>query len=263
MSRTTLAGRTALVTGASSGIGADLARELAARGANLVLAARRGDALENLAQEIRAREGVQVLVAPADLADPAERLRLAAELEAGAVQVDLLVNNAGFGLFGAFADMEWDRVDGMIQLDITALTHLTHLFVGGMRARGWGRILLLGSTGAFQPTPTYAVYCAAKAYVLSFGVALNQELRGSGVSCTTLCPGVTRTGFHDVAGQAYGPFHRMTVMTSERVAQIGVRALLARRASVVAGTVNAVVAASTRLMPRSLSAATASAAMKM
>ena len=257
-----LAGWTALVTGASSGLGADFARILAAEGATLVLVARRAEALTQLAEEIRSKHGTGVEVLPADLADPAARAALPARLAAAGLAVDILVNNAGFGVFGNFAGSDWSRVAQMLEVDVVALTHLTHLFLPGMRARRRGRVLLVASTAAFQPTPNYAVYAASKAYVLSFGVALNQELRGSGVNVTTLSPGVTRTEFHLVSGQRNNRFVERTAMSSEAVARIGIRALLAGRTGVVAGVGNAALAASTRLAPRSLAAALAARIMR-
>ena len=257
-----LRGKTALITGASSGLGADFARELAGRGADLILVARRREALEKLAMELRAATGVKVQVMPTDLSDGAERERLAAAVQAAGIAVDMLVNNAGFGVYGPFADADWARVDQMLQLDVVALTHLTRLFVHGMKARGYGRILQVASTGAFQPTPTYAAYAAAKSYVLSFGLALDHELRGSGVCCTTISPGVTATEFFQVSGQRQTWYHRSTAMSPAAVARIGVRALLAGRSSVVAGWMNAFMAWTTRFMPRPLAAAVTYQIMK-
>jgi short-subunit dehydrogenase len=253
-------GRTALVTGASGGIGADIARELAQRGAALVLVARRLEELEKVAAHIRASADVVVRVRAVDLGDERARVNLSADL-AGA-NIDILVNNAGFGLFGRFTEASWERTDAMLQLDVVALTHLTRLFIPDMLKRGWGRVLLLGSTGSFQPTPWYAVYAAAKAYVLSMGVALNYELRGTGVTCTTLCPGITATDFLRVSGQRATLFQRATLMTSADVARIGVRGLLAQRGSVVPGPGNAVTAFFTRFMPRGFTAAVAERLMR-
>src|SRR5262249_1953326 len=146
-----LKGRTALVTGASSGMGVDYARELAQRGANLILVARRREALDRVAKEMRDRHRIEVRVAPADLSDAPTQERLYRELEREGRQVDMLINNAGFGLFGKFAESHWERVNEMLQIDIVALSHLTRLFTPGMIARRWGRILLIASTAAFQP----------------------------------------------------------------------------------------------------------------
>jgi short-subunit dehydrogenase len=245
-----LQGHTALVTGASSGIGADLARVLAARGANLVLAARRAEALEAVAASVRSAAQVSVQVRPIDLLD--ERARTA--LHAESADVDILVNNAGLGVFGPFADAPWERTREVLELNLVALTHLTQLFLPGMLAARWGRVMLVASTAAFQPVPNYAVYAASKAHVLSFGMALNQELKGTGVSCTTLNPGVTATEFFGVAGQTLGMFQRRTMMQGADVARVGVDAMVARRASVTAGAANAMGAFGTRLIPRGFAA---------
>jgi len=257
-----LKGRTALVTGASSGMGVDFARELARRGANLVLVARRRDALEAVATEMRNSHGVEVRVRPADLSDAPSRERLYEELEAEGSNVDMLLNNAGFGLFGRFVESDWERVNQMLQVDMVALSHLTRLFAPGMIRRRWGRILLIASTGAFQPSPSYASYSAAKSYVLSLGVALNHELRSTGVSCTVACPGVTATEFFQVSGQRQTLYQRITIMPSTKVANLALKALVAQRPLVVIGRLNAFMAWSTRFMPRTWSAALAYRLMK-
>lgn len=257
-----LKGKTALVTGASSGLGVDFARELAARGADLVLAARREAPMQTLAEELRSHHGVQVRIETVDLADAGARERLAQSLQEQGVAVDILVNNAGFGLYGDFGRMEWPAMNQMLQLDVVALTHLTHLFVGPMRQRGYGRILQVASTASYQPSPTYTAYGAAKAYVLSFGVALNHELAGSGVSCTVVSPGVTATEFLQVSGQRRNWFHNSTMMTSARVAALGVRATLQGRASIVTGWINAISAFSMRLLPIRWAAAMGAFVMK-
>jgi short-subunit dehydrogenase len=252
-----LKGRTALVTGASSGMGVDYARELARRGVNLILVARRADALERVAKELRDYHGIEVRVTPADLADGPLRVRLYRELEAEGRHVDLLVNNAGFGLFGTFVESNWERVNQMLQVDMVALSHLAQLFTPGMIKRRWGRILFIASTTAFQPLPTYASYGAAKSYVLSLGVALNHELRGTGVSCTVACPGVTATEFFQVAGQRQTLYQRITIMSSAEVANIALKALLAQSPLIIIGRLNVFMAWSTRLMPRTWAAALA------
>ena len=255
--RDELRGRTALVTGASSGMGVDYARELARRGVNLILVARRADAMERVAKELRDYHGIEVRVTPADLADGFARERLHCELEAEGRHVDLLVNNAGFGLFNTFLKSNWERVNQMLQVDMVALSHLTRLFAPGMVTRRWGRILLIASTAAFQPLPLYASYGAAKSYVLSLGVALNHELRGTGVSCTVACPGITATDFFQIAGQRPTLYQRMTTMSSAKVANIALKALLAQSPLIVIGRLNAFMAWSTRLMARTFAAASA------
>lgn len=250
-------GRRALVTGASSGIGADLARHLAQRGADLVLTARRTDRLEALASECRLF-GASVEVATADLADHAAREALAERFPS----IDVLANNAGFGAFGPFAETDWTRLEAMLSVNIMALTHLTRLFAAPMAARGWGRILMVASTAAFQPVPLFAAYAATKSYVLSLGESLNVELARKGVKTTVLCPGVTETEFFDAAGQTRSAYVKRSAMSSAEVARIGVDALARGRSSVVAGSANAAMALGTRLAPRQLAARLAYRMMK-
>lgn len=259
--KTSLSGRTALVTGASSGLGVAFARELAGRGCALVLVARSDAPMQQLATELRAA-GVGVHVRPADLADAHAREALAQGLAADGIAIDVLINNAGFGVFGAFADTEWSRLDGMLAVDVVALTHLTRLFLPGMRERGFGRVLQVASTGAFQPTPSYAAYAAAKSYVLEFSYAIDSELRASGVRCTVVSPGVTATQFLAVSGQRATWYQRVTRMDAPAVARIGVNAMLAGRTGVVTGVVNALMAHATRLMPRRVSAYVAGLLMR-
>ena len=252
-----LRGKTALITGASSGLGADFARQLAARGCDLILVARRADRLEELRAEISASHGVSIDCLAMDLVEPDAPRRLYDQLKLAGRQVDVLVNNAGYGLYGELWTVPWDRIHRMLELDMVVLTQMTWLFVADMVARRSGFILLVASTGAFQPTPTYAAYAAAKSYVLNLGEALHCELRQTGVKCTVLCPGVTRTEFYEVAGQSLTPYQRLTMMDSAAVARIGIAAMLRGRSSVVAGRLNAAVAWVTRLMPRQAVAAMA------
>jgi uncharacterized protein len=247
-----LSGRVALVTGASSGLGVDFARELARRGARLVLVARREDRLQAVQEELKRDHGVEVSTVTLDLADADGPQALYDLVRQQHLQVDILVNNAGFGVYGDFVDIPWDREREMLQLDIVALTHLTKLFARDMVKRGSGWMLQVASIGAFQPSPTYATYSAAKSYVLNFSIALNFELRGSGVSSTVISPGVTRTEFLQVSGQEKTWFHRMTMMESADVARTGIAAMLRRRPSVVPGFMNALTAFFTRLTPRNM-----------
>lgn len=261
MAKAVLQGKTALVTGASSGMGADFARELAGQGCNLILVARRVEALQALKQEIEGCHGVTVTVYPMDLAAPEAPDRLYAQVQAAGQQVDVLVNNAGLGLFGEFLQIPWERERMMLELDIVTVVHLTKLFLKDMVARDLGYVLNVGSTGSFQPTPTFASYAAAKSFILSFSEALHYELRHTRVRCIAVCPGVTRTEFFDVAGQALTPFQRATMMDSAAVARIGLAAMLQGRASVVAGWLNAFLAWGTRLTPRQFNAAFANRVM--
>jgi short-subunit dehydrogenase len=249
-----LKNRTALVTGASSGLGVDFARELARLGCNLLLVARREDQLNQVAAGIAKQHGVRARPVPLDLALPDAPQQLYDQLRADGESVDVLVNNAGFAYYGEFASVSWEREKAMLDLDILALTHLTKLFLQDMLARNFGYILLVSSIGAYQPSPTYATYSAAKSFVLNFGEALHFELRRSGVGCTVVSPGVTATEFLKVAGQKPTAYQRMAMMKSADVARIGVRSMLARKASVVPGWLNALSVWSNRLLPRSLSA---------
>jgi short-subunit dehydrogenase len=248
----------ALLTGASSGIGRELARLFAADGWDLVLVARREEALRALAGELRVRHGVRAHVVPTDLADPAGPARLADEVEARGLAVDALVNNAGMGVRGRFAETDWATERDLLMVNVGALTDLTKRFLPGMLSRGRGRILNLASTAAFQPGPLMAVYFASKAYVLHFSLALADELAGSGVTVTTLCPGPTRTGFADVAGaESTRMFRRGRGDDPARVARIGYRATMAGRRMVVVGWWNRLQVFGTRFAPRSLAAAVA------
>ena len=258
-----LKGKTALVTGASSGLGVDFATILAERGCNLVLVARREDRLQKLADELRSRNGVNVHVIAKDLAPLGSAQELYDRIRALNVDVDVLVNNAGFGLHGPFTGIPWGREEEMLLLDVVALVHLTKLFVRDMVARNFGFVLQVSSIGAYQPSPTYASYSAAKAFVLSFGEALSYELRGTNVKVSVLSPGVTETEFLQVAGQQKSLYQRMSMMPSRPVAEIGIDAMLRGKPSKVAGVMNALTAWSLRFMPRRMQAAMASAAMQL
>ena len=190
---------TALVTGASSGIGAEVARQLASRGHSLVLVARREERLRSLATELSSENDVQAEVIAADLGDEAERDRLESELSGRGRGVEVLVNNAGFGHQADFARSPRERMVEMVRLNVEAVVDLTSRFVAPMAARGRGSVINIASLGAFQPLPGSAVYGASKAFVLSFSEAIRTELRGSGVSVTAVCPGPVRTEFMAVA----------------------------------------------------------------
>jgi uncharacterized protein len=260
--RDTLRGRTALVTGASSGLGVDFARELAARGANLVLVARREDLLRQHAEAITARHGVAVAVIALDLATHDAPQALYDRLKAEGKPVDVLVNNAGYGLYGPFHELAWERERAMLELDIITLVHLSKLFVRDMVARDFGYMLHVASIGAYQPSPLYASYGAAKAFVLNFGEALSYELRRTNVRSTVISPGITATEFLKVSGQSATLYQRMMMMKSADVARIGIEAMLKGRPSVVPGLINAFGAFLPRLMPRRAQAALAEATMR-
>lgn len=249
-----LRGKWALVTGASSGLGVDFARNLAGRGSNLILVARREERLRGVQQEIAAQHEVQIDVIPMDLEPPDAPQRLYDQLKGAGRSVDVLINNAGFGLYGDFVTIPWEREHAMLELDIIRLTHLTKLFVKDMVERKSGYVLLVASIGAYQPSPAYAAYSAAKSYVLYFGEALHYELRNSGVNVTVVSPGVTRTEFLEVAGQKPSLYQRTMMMESGEVTRIAVDALLEGKASVVPGFKNALAAQMARLLPRQLAA---------
>ncbi|HEY0601788.1 MAG TPA: SDR family oxidoreductase [Herpetosiphonaceae bacterium] len=254
---TNLRGRTALVTGASSGLGVDFARHLAARGCNLILVARRENQLRAVQEEIRRRYGVDVQIIPMDLATDDAPQALYDQIKAAGKQVDVLINNAGYGLYGQFTEIEWEREKNMLELDIITLMHLTKLFVKDMVARNFGFILLVSSIGAYQPSPLYASYSAAKSFVLNFGEALSYELRKTNVRCTVISPGITATEFLKVSGQQASLYQRLAMMKSEDVTRIGIESMLKGKPSVVPGRLNTLSVWSNRLLPRRLSAAVA------
>jgi uncharacterized protein len=242
---------TALITGASGGIGEDLARLFAADGYDVVLVARSEAKLRALASQLEAAHGIGATVFAADLAQPDAPQRIADALRDRAI--DALVNNAGFGLVGPFAENDLWRQLEMIQVNVTALTHLTGLFLPGMIARRSGRVLNVASTAAFQPGPLMAVYYATKAYVLSFSEAIADELRGTGVTVTALCPGPTATGFAEAAqAKESRLFTMMRPMSSAAVARAGYRAMQRGRRVAITGMKNKVMAQSVRVSPRRL-----------
>ena len=241
---------TALITGASSGIGLELAKLFARSGHNLVLVARSKDSLDALAEGLVREHGVAVRVIPKDLSDPTAPRELYAELAEHSIPIEVLVNNAGFGLRGPFAESDLDEQLEMLRVNVVAVTHLTRLFVSDMVGRGKGKILNLGSTAGLVPGPLMAVYYATKAYVLSFSQALSIELAGSGVTVTALIPGATRTGFADRAGTSESRLFRGATMDAEAVAGIGYRGLMQGKAIVVPGLRNRALAFGTHLAPQ-------------
>ncbi len=244
---------TVLITGASSGIGKELARCFARDGSRLVLVARRRDPLEVLATQLRPASGIEAVVLVADLACPEGAARVFSQIERDGLEVDVLVNNAGFGAQGLFAQLPLDRQLEMVQLNATTLTHLTRTFLPGMIARRRGGILNIASTAAFQPGPHMAVYYASKAFVLSFSEALSEELSGTGVTVTALCPGPTATGFGEAAQMRRTPMFRLLTMSASSVAEAGHRGFRRRRAVVIPGVWNRLLTFSVRLVPRWLS----------
>jgi short-subunit dehydrogenase len=240
---------TALVTGASAGIGLELARVLAREGHDLVLVARRESALKQLADELKDRYGADSAVVAVDLAEADAGARI--EEAIGSRPVDVLVNNAGFGGVGAFVEREHDDDMRMVAVNVVALTDLTKRFLPAMVARGHGRVLNVASTAAFQPGPFMAVYYATKAYVLSLSQALAEETSGTGVTVTCLCPGVTDTEFHGVAGTDAQPLTSGPLsMSAASVAEAGYRAMVRGKLLEIPGVHNKVGAQSIRIAPR-------------
>ena len=239
---------TALITGASSGIGLDLARLFAKDGHDVVLVARSEGKLREIAAELERDFGMTAHVIVADLAKPDAPQTLVAQLP---VDVDVLVNNAGFGVLGPFVETDLAKELEMIQVNVVALTHLTKLLLPPMVARRRGRVLNVASTAAFQPGPLMAVYYATKAYVLSFSEAIADELRDSGVTVTALCPGPTETGFAAVADMASTRlFNIAKPMSSAEVARAGYEAMKRGRRVVVPGIKNKLLTQSIRVSPR-------------
>ena len=249
MGTTQLKGKTALVTGASSGLGAAFARQLAAMGADLVITARRVENLEALARELEERHGIKVTVVGLDLSEPGAPAMLYAATEGKGQRVDVLINNAGGGLHQKFADAPWEKIARQMQLNVLSLTELTHLFVKAMRGRG-GHVLNVSSIGAYTPTPTYATYAAGKAFVRDFTEAVAYELRDTSVRVCCLCPGGTLTEFHLAAGQTLPGAMRATFMSAERCAAIGLSALFSGRRNVISGITNSLGMFLLRFLPR-------------
>ena len=243
--------RTALITGASSGIGRELAKLFARDHYDLVLVARNSSRLAQAADELQRQFGIAAKSFPVDLTSGSTPQFLFDQLAREGMTIDVLVNNAGYGKLGAFAEVSAEESLGQIQLNITALTHLTKLFLGPMLEKKSGKILNVGSTAGFQPGPLMAVYYATKAYVISFSEALANELQGTGVSVTCLCPGVTDTEFQKRAGTEQTKlFRQMRPMDAKTVARDGYRGLMKGKPLVISGFRNWLLAESLRVSPR-------------
>ena len=240
----------ALVTGASSGIGVELAREAAKDGYDLVLVARRRDPMQALATELNTA-GAEITVISADLGKAGGAAALMEIVKSRGLEIDALINNAGLGDNAPFAEADPERISSMLQVNIVALTELTRLVLPGMVARRRGRVMLLASTAGFVPGPLMAVYYATKAYVLSFGQAIAYELRGTGVTVTTLCPGATATEFAGTAGAGDVPLFNgiFPVMQAADVARIGYKGFKTGRPLIITGMINKMMAISGRLSP--------------
>lgn len=253
-------GRTALVTGASAGIGKAFADVLAEHGYGLVLTARRLDRLEEVAADLRARHAVPVVVIVADLADPAAPAALCAALDARGLQVDVLVNNAGYGVPGRYVATEWTAQRDFIQVLVTAVAELTHRLVPGMVARRWGRVLNIASLAALVPAaPGHTLYAASKSFLVKFSEALAGECASSGVHVTAVCPGFTYSEFHDVTGtrQQMQVLPRWLWSDAQDVARQGYAAVMAGRPMAVTGRVNRVIAFGAKHLPAAIATAVA------
>lgn len=244
---------TALITGASGGIGLELARVFAGHGFDLIIVARRESELEALAERCRSEQGVQVHVLPMDLLVPDAAAKLVQQIEDSGLGVDVLVNNAGLMDMGGFAEIEVDRHERLLQLNVMVLTSLTRRLLPAMLERGRGRILNVASTSSFQPVPSMALYAASKAFVLSLSESLSEELKGTGVTVTALCPGITKTEMYDRASDEHASARSVPgflLSDVETVARDGYEACMAGRAVVVPGLPNQLLAGAVGFYPR-------------
>lgn len=248
---------TALITGASSGIGLELARIFAREGCGLVLVSRNADKLRQLAAELDKAHSTRSLILAADLTEPGSPAYVLDQTTRAGIAVDVLVNNAGFGQYGFFAENDLEECLRQIQLNVTTLTHLTRLFLPDMLHRASGGVLNVASTAAFQPGPLMAVYYATKAYVLHFSEAIANEVRGTGVTVTCLCPGATATEFHRRASMTEIQLLRFGSMDARAVAEEGYRGLMSGKRVVIPGFKNWLVAQSIRFSPRQMVTAVA------
>lgn len=254
--------KTALITGASSGLGTEFARIHASKSDNLVLVARSKDKMDALKAELEKQHGVSVYVIAKDLSEGDAAKTVFDELQKQNIHVDYLINNAGFGDFGFFAECDWEKQLQMINVNMTALTYLTRLFLPGMIKNKFGKILNIASTASFQPGPTMSVYFATKAFVLSFSEAIANEVKGTGVTVTALCPGATATGFKAAASlDNSNLFKGKGIASSETVAEFGYKSMMKGKSVVIHGFVNNIMAQSVRFGPRKV--VTAIARMKL
>ncbi len=249
-SRNSWAGKWALVTGASAGIGWALAEQLAAGGAHLILTARRAERLHKLAADLAAKCGIKAEVFSADLVRPEAPAEVYAFTAGKGIEVELLVNNAGFGAYGRTNEIEESRLLDMIHVNCSAVVHLTRLYLPAMVERRHGDILIVASTAAFQPVPFIAAYAATKAFDLLFAEAVAEEVRDFGVRVCALCPGSTNTEFQHVAQQPDRAFRRAE--TAEKVARVGLEGLARGKTCVISGARNSVMITAERLAPRTL-----------
>jgi short-subunit dehydrogenase len=244
--------KTALITGSSGGIGYELARVHAKSGDNLVLVALDGVKLEKTKNELEQIYGIEVYTIEKDLTLPDSVIEIYNELKQRSIPINYLINNAGFGDFGLFAESDWTKQEKMIKLNITALAHMTRLFLPDMIRQGGGKIMNVASTAAFQPGPTMSVYFATKAFVLSFSEAICEEVRDKGITVTALCPGSTETNFHAVVMGDKNLLKERKKSSPAEVAEFGYHSMMLGKRVAVHGFKNEIMAVSARLFPRSL-----------
>ena len=252
----------ALVSGASSGMGREFARVLAARGHDLIITARRADRLTELKQELEAAHGVAVAVIPADLNSPDGATKLFRQVQAQAHDVEILINNAGFGIFGSFLDQTAAEIDSMIQVNVAALTTLTRLFSEQMAKRGGGSILQISSYAGVQPIPRYTVYSGAKAYVVAFAQALRHELKKHNVRVCVMAPGFSATEFHDVSGHVKTSTMRFLSLSPRKFAEAGLGGLRRNQFLITPGWMYRINNFVLRFLPRSVASAISAAIVK-
>ena len=243
---------TALITGASSGIGLELVIEFAKRKHDVIVVARSEQKLKELAEAIKAKYKVEVHVLVKDLSDQKQVDEVYAYTQSQNIQVDYLINNAGFGDYNAFAEADWNKINAMLDVNIKALTRLSWLYVKEMVQRKKGRIMNVASTAAFQPGPMMAVYFATKSYVLLLSEAMANELKHSGVTVTALCPGATESGFADTANTRDSKMFKGNIPTSAVVAAYAYKAMMKGKRVAIHGTMNYLMAQSPRFFPRNL-----------
>ena len=254
--------KTALITGASNGLGVEFAKIHAAKGDNLVLVARSKDKMNLLKAEIEKRHDVSVYVIGRDLSETGAPKTIYNELKTQKIHVDYLINNAGFGDFGLYEKSNWEKQLQMINLNITAVAYFTRLFLPDMIKNKYGKILNIASTASFQPGPTMSVYFASKAFVLSFSEAVANEVKGTGVTVTALCPGATATGFKTAASLDNSNLFKGEIATSKSVAEYGYKAMMKGKTVVIHGLMNKIMAFSVRFAPRNVVTAIAKLKMK-
>jgi short-subunit dehydrogenase len=242
--------KTALITGASGGIGLELARIHASKGDNLVLVARNKVRLDEVKNKLEIKYGIMVYTIGKDLSVPGAAKEIYEEIQQRELSVYYLVNNAGFGDFGLFAECNWEKQERMINLNVTALAHLTRLFLPGMIGRGGGKIMNVASTAAFQPGPAMSVYFATKAFVLSFSEAVNNEVKDKGITVTALCPGSTESNFQAVALNNPDLIENRKKASARSVAEYGYNAMIKGKSIAVPGFMNSLAAFAVRFFPR-------------